>query len=299
MPKVFWSFSCISLLQISLLVRRSPACSCSHPGFFLSSFFVNCTCTVYFKYILQWFPPLSTSTSMAPKQATTPAKPLWGPIVTDPALLSPGTSSVSDSAFGTAGVALLKSTYSKVCCHHDPGRSWDENTSYWRKQYVEARPRDAEKRARGYDKIGHIYGTHTPTQNKHECSKDVNQDIPWYTLTLCYRFTSSISHSTYTSSRQSIVNSGQPLLDFNLSIMLLICKYDTWTRVCRVEASGNVPYIDKGGVVAFAPLLDLTAGDGEADEVGIGGDGFRMDSACIVTEHICNITRIGWSHYQL
>ena len=51
---------------------------------------------------------------MAQKQSMmTPAKLLWGPIPIDPTPLSPGTSSISDLAFGTTGAALLKNMYSK------------------------------------------------------------------------------------------------------------------------------------------------------------------------------------------
>ena len=44
--------------------------------------------------------------------------------------------------------------------------------------------------------------------------------------------------------------------------------------------------------MAFAPLFDLTAGDGNVDEVGIGEDGFGVDSACVVAEHVCDIAGI-------
>ena len=44
--------------------------------------------------------------------------------------------------------------------------------------------------------------------------------------------------------------------------------------------------------MVFAPLFDLTADDGDADEVGIGGDGFGVDSTCVVTERVCDIAGI-------
>ena len=44
--------------------------------------------------------------------------------------------------------------------------------------------------------------------------------------------------------------------------------------------------------MVFAPLFDLTAGDGNADEVRIGGDGLGMDSVCVVMEHVCDTVGI-------
>ena len=44
--------------------------------------------------------------------------------------------------------------------------------------------------------------------------------------------------------------------------------------------------------MAFTPLFDLAVGDDDAGEVGIGGDGLGMGSACVVTEYVCGIAEI-------
>ena len=37
----------------------------------------------------------------------------------------------------------------------------------------------------------------------------------------------------------------------------------------------------------------------DVDDVGIRGDGIKMDSACIVMEHVCDIMVIRYGYYQL
>ena len=46
--------------------------------------------------------------------------------------------------------------------------------------------------------------------------------------------------------------------------------------------------------MVFAPLFDLTAGDGNADEVRIGGDGLGMD----FLKPLSAVERISWYSFR-
>ena len=55
--------------------------------------------------------------------------------------------------------------------------------------------------------------------------------------------------------------------------------------------------MDASTISVWAPAgLKLVDVD---DDVRIRGDGIKMDSACIVMEHVCDIMVIRYGHYQL
>lgn len=51
--------------------------------------------------------------------------------------------------------------------------------------------------------------------------------------------------------------------------------------------------------MVLTPLFDLATRDGYLEEVGIIGDGFGVDLAGIVSEHVRDVTWICRAHYKL
>ena len=144
---------------------------------------------------------------------------------------------------------------------------------------------------------GDINAANREPEDEEDHAADHGQDVPWWALVQAQ----VLRGGWRAACRYPLTNLENALLVRHASVGLRIGASNARPCVGGVKGDSRASAIarkdtDEGGVVALGPVVDLSASDGDAEVVGIGGGRLGVDGTYVFFENVHDLTWVRRAH---